>query len=132
MIYLRYVTGTPVEGMDARAGFLTAAYALRDDPELPGWAADYLEELLAWFRENLPIPEDFTRSAARHREVDHSRGLSWFKGDAGEVLDKVAELIALLDQFDHVVEQIETERPGYIVYDDDWQVVADPFADTPR
>ena len=126
------MVGAPVEGMDARAGFFTAAYALRDAPDLPGWAADYLEELLAWFREHLPIPEDFSRSAAKHREVDHTRGLSWFRQDAGAVLDKVAELIALLEQFDITVDQLNTTRPGYIVYEDEVQIVAEPFADTPR
>jgi hypothetical protein len=28
------------------------------------------------------------------------------------------------------VEMITTERPGFLVYEDEYQVVAEPFADT--
>ena len=33
---------------------------------------------------------------------------------------------------DVVVEELKTDRPGYIVFEDEFQVAAIPFADTPR
>ena len=37
----------------------------------------------------------------------------------------------VLEAYDIRLEMLRTERPGYIVYEDDHQVVAYPFADTP-
>lgn len=40
------------------------------------------------------------------------------------------ELAAILDENDILVDVIETERPGYLTYEDEVQVVAEPFSDT--
>ena len=39
-------------------------------------------------------------------------------------------MAAILGEHGIVVETLETERPGYVVYEDDVQVVAEPFSDT--
>jgi hypothetical protein len=37
------------------------------------------------------------------------------------------ELVALLVHKDVPVEELRTERPGYIVYEDEHQIAAEPF-----
>ena len=39
-------------------------------------------------------------------------------------------MVLILEKHGIVVEMLETERPGYVVYEDDVQVVAEPFSDT--
>ena len=41
------------------------------------------------------------------------------------------EVAAILDAHDVKTEMIRTERPGYILYEDEFQITAEPFADTP-
>jgi hypothetical protein len=39
------------------------------------------------------------------------------------------EMVALLKHHDVPVQMIKAARPGYIVYEDNFQIVAVPFAD---
>jgi hypothetical protein len=56
-------------------------------------------------------------------------GISWFKATAEEHISKIRELIALLENHGVRVEMIKTTRPGYVIYEDNFQIVAVPFAD---
>jgi len=40
------------------------------------------------------------------------------------------EIIRLLESHGISVRMIKTDRPGYVVYEDDHQIVAEPFADS--
>ena len=44
---------------------------------------------------------------------------------------RMREYQQTLETYGLTVEMLRTERPGYIVYEDEHQVVAYPFADTP-
>jgi hypothetical protein len=39
------------------------------------------------------------------------------------------ELVAILEAHDIRTEMITSDRPGYVVYEDQYQVVAEPFRD---
>ena len=39
------------------------------------------------------------------------------------------EMRCVLEENGVIVRVIKTQRPGYIVYEDEYQVVAEPFAD---
>jgi hypothetical protein len=39
-------------------------------------------------------------------------------------------MVAILENHDVWIEMLKTERPGYVVYKDEFQVVAEPFADS--
>ena len=54
----------------------------------------------------------------------------WFKASAKDHIDKIREIIAVLENYDVSVRMIKTERPGYVVYEDQFQIVAVPFADS--
>ena len=117
--------------MAAREGFFCAAYELRRNPSLDVHSRRRLEGLLAWFRAHLPVPDRFNRSSSKGYARRNTKGLSWFKPSAAEVLVRAHDLRALLNEHGHMIDVIKTERIGYVVYEDAIQVVAEPFADTP-
>lgn len=59
------------------------------------------------------------------------KGLSWFKPTAEMHVAKAFELTELLSRHGFHIEVLKSSRPGYIVYEDDIQIVAEPFFDTP-
>jgi hypothetical protein len=77
----------------------------------------------------LERPRKFT-SAKPPYYRKRQNGLSWFKDSAPEHIRKMREMSALLEHHDIRVRMIKTTRPGYVVYEDEFQVVAVPFADS--
>ena len=130
-MYVRFVRPNKVSGMKARDGFFCAAYDLRDDAHIDQFTSDQLEDLLSWFRQYLTIPRKFSRSRSKGGYRGDTKGLSWFKPEAKEALEKSYELIALLAENGYVIETIKSDRVGYVVYEDENQLVAEPFSDTP-
>jgi hypothetical protein len=131
MKYLRFVRPNTIENLGAREGFFCAAYDLRSIINLEVYTSERLEDLLRWFRSNLSIPEKFNHSKSKGSSEKNASGLSWFKEDASEAIGRSYELINLLKENGYPIKTICTERVGYIVYEDDQQVVAEPFSETP-
>lgn len=129
--YLRFVLPSTVDGFGAREGFFTAAYTLRDDPTVDSATRQRLAELLSWFETNLTTPARFNRSSSKGSYRRATAGVSWFKSTAVEHVQKARELASFLAENGQIVEVLRSERVGYIVFEDDVQVVAEPFADTP-
>lgn len=129
--YLRFVVGSVDPDAGVRSGPFWIAGELRDSGTLPSFDQDRLTELLAWFNSNLPLPERFNRTSSKGFALRAARGISWWKSDAREHIRKMRELAVVLEELGHVVEQIETDRPGYIIYEDHHQIVAEPYSDTP-
>lgn len=131
-MYIRFVRPNRFPGLAAREGFLCAAYELRYARALDAVASAQLEEFLAWFRTNLTIPKRFNRTRSKgHKQREMTAGLSWFREDATEMVEKSFELIAFLNQNGYLIDVLHTARVGYIIYEDKHQVVAEPFSDTP-
>lgn len=128
-MFMRFVQSTPVPGMRAREGFFSAAYRLQERAGLDARSLGQLEELLAWFRKNLKIPPRFNRTSSKGHYRRETKGLSWFKPSATQHLDKAFELADLLRRHGIAIEILKAARVGYVVYEDDHQVVAEPFAD---
>ncbi len=80
-----------------------------------------------WFEVNLIEPHRFARGPA---SSGGTRGVSWFKDSAAAHVRKAYEVRALLREASVEVEVLTTKRPGYVVYEDEVQVVAEPFSDT--
>jgi hypothetical protein len=53
----------------------------------------------------------------------------WFKASATEHIAKVREMACILELNGVYVRVIQTRKPGYVVYEDGYQVVAEPFAE---
>lgn len=126
-MYLRFVIPVMDEKSRRRQGVFQTAYDLRDSGRLPEYQQDELRELLRWFSENLKEPERFSRS---RRSGAHAHAISWFKDFAGECIGRIRHICRILGENDVPTEMISTERPGYVVYEDEHQVVAEPFWET--
>ena len=131
-MFIRFVWPNIIDGTSAREGFFCAAYSLRDDQQLDTNVKDRCEDLLAWFRANLKTPPKFSRSKSKgHYRRQVTLGLSWFRDDATQMVEKAFEMVAFLGENGYPIEVLRTSRVGYIIYEDAAQVVAEPFWDTP-
>lgn len=130
-MFLRFVLATRVDGMNARVGIINGAAQVRDNPATPELLREMLQARLDWFDENLDAPQRFSRRRSKGGDPEETRGLSWFRASAQEAVGEAYALAAVLEMCGHDVDVLRTERPGYILFEDDWQVVADPFAETP-
>jgi hypothetical protein len=48
------------------------------------------------------------------------------------MLDRAWDLTWLLREQGYVIDVIRSEKIGYVIYEDKFQVVAEPFQDTPK
>jgi hypothetical protein len=111
-------------------GLFGVAYALRDAEETSRNDRESLTEQLAWFSKNLPIPTRFNRSSSKGHYRRNTKGIAWFRDNALEHISRMREMKRVLEANGHVVHTVQEDCIGYIVYSDDVQVIAEPFADT--
>jgi hypothetical protein len=108
-------------------GIFSIAYQLRDKTLAPVHDRELLEGLLSWFSVNLQIPERFNRTKSKGYYRKKTAGVSWLKPTAFEHIAKMRALVAVIEKNGHHVSQVTTDRPGYVVFEDDYQIVAEPF-----
>jgi hypothetical protein len=113
-------------------GVFSAAYELRDRTHAPIQDRELLESLLSWFKTNLAIPERFSRTKSKGYYRRNTAGVSWLKPSAREHIAKMRALVIILEKNGYLVSQITTTRPGYVVFQDEHQVVAEPFRENQR
>ena len=89
-----------------------------------------LAEALAWLDANLPKPSRFNRSTSKGAYRRETAGLSWLKDTAHEAIAHMRTIAKSLSATGQPVTMLTTDRPGYVVYEDELQIVAEPFADT--
>lgn len=124
-MFIRFISGNIDERSKLSAGLFCAAYQLRYDGQLPEYELDRLLDLLGWFNVYLRSPFDF-----RLRDAWRSpRAICWFKSSAHEYLARAREIVALLEDNGVYIRVIRSEKVGYRLYEDDAQVLAQPFAD---
>jgi hypothetical protein len=127
-MFVRFVVHRIHPGSGVRAGIFQAASVLRGSSILAEYDSARLNEALTWFDEHLPKPNRFSRSRRPHRR---EQAISWFKAGARKHLAKAREMQGILDTYGLPVEMITARRPGYVVYEDEFQATAYPFNDTP-
>jgi hypothetical protein len=125
-MYVRLVVPKFVgEESKQKLGIIRAAWRIQ--PEMTDEDQEKLDELFEWFNDFLSRPHKLARS--KNKNAAH-RAICWFKEDAKLYLKKAAEIAALVNKYGYRVEVLKTQNPGYIMYEDDEQVVAVPFKDT--
>lgn len=129
-IYLRFVTERADGETGLKSGIFSEAYGLLDGTALSAVHHDLLSKLIAWFDDRLPVPERFNSSKSKGASRRNSHGISWIKPEAEEHISRMREIAWILEEHGIKVVMIKTQRPGRIVYEDEWQIVAEPFADT--
>ena len=105
-----------------------AVHRLLDEGILYEHELVVVRETLDWFDKNLKEPNRFTKSK-RPFSGKKRRAISWFRSSASAHLARIRELIAVLENHQVMVRIIKTTRPGYVVYEDEFQVVSEPFRD---
>ena len=84
-------------------------------------------ETYQWFRENLDVPHRFARSI---RPLAKKVALGWFKASASLHIQNMRLLSHILHDHGVNVDVVRSDRTGYLVYEDEHQVVAEPFSNT--
>jgi hypothetical protein len=126
---IRLVTDDRHPPYGDRSGVVSVSYALWRANALGAQEQEELRNILDWLNEHLLIPQRM--SVSRHPRAE-STAISWLRTSASEHLNRLRRLAALVESTGAAVYEIHTDRPGYVVYEDAHQVVALPFADTPR
>jgi Arc/MetJ-type ribon-helix-helix transcriptional regulator len=126
---IRFVTHDRHPPYGHRSGVVRAALALWRANILEARQQEALRAILDWLNEHLARPERLSVSRSPRAQ---ETALSWIRGSAQEHLSYLRRLAALVGTGGAVVDELRTKRPGYVVYEDTHQVVALPFADTPR
>jgi hypothetical protein len=106
------------------------AYALKDGAAVSSSDRASLAEQLAWFSKHLPTPKRFNRSTSKGYYRRKTKGIAWFRDEAREPISRMYEIKRVLEANGYIVHVVREDRVGYIVYSDEAQVIAEPFADT--
>lgn len=127
--YVRFVVGHDDPDSGVRAGLFTIAYDLKRSGTTPVYQAARLTAVLDWFNDHLEQPTRFSRSTSKGAWRRGAKGISWFKPEARDHIAKMYELAEVQEDLGFYTDEITCERPGYIVYQDAFQIVAQLFAD---
>ena len=112
-----------------RTGIFQVAYHLQRGTTLGEPEHSELRALLNWFNGNLATPD---RLAPSRRPHGAETAISWIRASANQHVVQLRRLAAIVGNAGIAVDELRTTRLGYVVYGDAHQVVALPFADTPR
>jgi hypothetical protein len=127
MALVRFVVLTKDEDSQKRQGLFQAIADLDDSGMLHAHEQVTRDEIKKWFSSNLERPSKFARSSKPYAK---NVAISWFKDTATEHIQMMHRLTHVLRAHGVHVEIIKTDRPGYVVYQDEYQVTAVPFGDS--
>jgi len=127
-MFVRFVIESLDSDSGKRQGLFQAAKRLRESGIMSKIDADHLEQISGWFNSNLERPARLSISQRPHSKA---QALSWFKPSASEHIAKMREFGEILERYGMRVEMIKAKRLGYVLYEDNFQVAAYPFSDTP-
>lgn len=118
--FIRFVIGRKDEDSHVEQGIFQAVARAIEWKTISGADAEELKSLEKWFGENLEKPASFGRGRIR-------LGICWFKIDASEHISRIWQMVRILERHSICVKKIKTNKPGYLIYEDEWQIVAEPF-----
>jgi len=127
-VFIRFRISEKDLGSGKPKGLFAAIDDLEQAGELSSYELDHLKSLDRWFNKNLPVPTALSKSGKPHATPI---ALSWFKDSASGYISKMRDIAGILEEHGISVTMLYTQKPGYIVYEDDFQVAAQPFPDTP-
>ncbi len=127
--YLRFAVRHPFEA-GGPVGLFELAGRHQNDASTSKYLHETLVGVLKWFNANLDQPNRFNRTKSKGYYRKETKGICWFKASAKDHIAKMRELAQILHEYGHMIDELHTNRPGYIVYEDEHQIVAEPFSDT--
>ena len=125
--YVRFVIHRKDDDSGKRQGIFQALFEAEEEGLLYDYQLARMKEIMAWFNANLAWPHRLSRSSKPHA---FNKAISWFKDSAADHITHMRELAAILEDHDITVDVIQTDRPGFVVYEDRHQVAAEPFKDS--
>lgn len=125
--YIRFSTFKNDDLSHRPQGIFQALFELKDEGHMQEHHLIHFENIVAWFNQNLEKPTQFSKSRKKHAQFS---GICWYKSSANIHINKMYELVQILKEHFIECDIIQTNKPGYIVYDDDYQIVAEPFVET--
>ena len=128
LMFIRFVSGEIDSDSHVSAGLFTAAHDLLEEAPLSDEEYDELNDQLTWFDVYLRTPFHYRLKAAWRA----TRAICWFKPTAHEYLTRAWAIKEILDRNDVFIWTIKVQRIGYVLYEDEAQVLAEPFADIRR
>jgi len=128
-MYLRFVVADIDEDSQRKLGVFHAVRNLRDQGRLHPYEEEQHDLIVWWFSANLERPTRFTASKPPFYRKKN-KAVSWFKDSAREHIAWIRGLVAILQNHGIPVWMLKAQRVGYVVYEDEYQVTAEPFADT--
>jgi len=123
-VFVRFVVAERDPISQERKGVFQAVWDLRDAGQLAAYEETWADRVMEWFARHMYLPSRFAWSS---RPNAPERAISWFRATATAHIEQVRSLVSLLEHKDIAVEMLTTDRPGYVVYEDEHQVVAMPF-----
>jgi hypothetical protein len=126
-MFIRFVIKRLDSDSGRRQGLFQAARELRLNGDLSDAEHAHLDDIRAWFNMNLEKPARLALSSRPHA---NEQAISWFKDTAATHIAKMREFQEILERHGRVVDVIKTDRPGYVLYEDEFQIAAYPFSET--
>ncbi|WP_028603628.1 hypothetical protein [Ottowia thiooxydans] len=126
-MFIRFVVHNLDVDSGRRQGLFQALDTLNLSGQLNGADKQAYFAARDWFRVNLKTPDSFARASRPHAK---KVALSWFKDTASEHIRQMYGMAEVLKSHEVAVEVLRTNRPGYVVYEDEYQIAAEPFTDT--
>ena len=124
-MYLRFKTQFINEDDKPNNGIFQAMRFMREHSLTHDEDEAMLKELTEWFDHNLTEPNWYTNEKRKYGV--RAKAICWFIDSATVYIQKVHELIIILEKYDLIVERVTTKHPGTIVYKDEFQIAAIPF-----
>ena len=119
-MYLRFVTLTPDEESRKKQGLFFSVQRLLDDGEFDRYEIEAVKQILNWFNDKMKVPPLLKRDG-------NNRCIAWFKPEAEQAIKLMWEMYYLLQAKGIPVEVLKDDDVGEIHYEDDWQVIAQPY-----
>lgn len=129
MRFLRFVLSRRDTASGSESGPFEVAYSLRDSGDAEPAGRKALAEHLLWFEQHLDTPSRFNRTTSKGFYRRKTSGIAWFKDTATEHVARMHAVAAILERYGRQVSMLSRARVGYVVFEDEFQVVAEPFAD---
>lgn len=122
-MFVRFVVGADSDNQARLMGVLAESQELMNRGELFDHETRSLVDALAWFNEHLPVPP--FRAMQRSGKWTE-RAVCWFRPEAREAIQHVWDVVAILREHGTPVRLLATDRPGRILFEDLFQIVAEP------
>ena len=118
--FIRFVIGTENEPADGLDGLFHVSRLMRDDERLEPYEVKWLDQVYTWFNTELPCPPF-------ERKRFPADAVSWFRSSAARYITRMWDIAALLREHGQPIRIIKSDCPGAIIYQDSFQIVAEPW-----